>query len=50
MNGYGRVVSFSDPTEKEWIIDDLARWLEDNDKQVEWLELDDDDVQEEEEE
>ena len=50
VNGYGRVISFSDPTEKDWIIDDLARWLEDNDKQAEWLELDDDDNEQEEEE
>lgn len=49
LNGYGHIISFSDPTEKEWIIDDLARWLEDNDKQAEWLELDDDDEKEEEE-
>ena len=47
-NGYGQIVSFSDPTEKEWIIDELASWLEDNDKQAEWLELDDDEQEEDE--
>ena len=31
-----------------WIIEDLARWLEDNDKQAEWLEIDDDEQEEDE--
>ena len=41
LNGYGRVVSFSDPTEKDWIIEDTARWLANSNKQREFLELDD---------
>lgn len=47
VNGYGQIVSFSDPTEKEWILDELASWLKDDDKQVEWLELDDEEQEEE---
>ena len=41
VNGYGRVVSFSDPTEKNWIIEDTARWLANSNKQREFLELGD---------
>lgn len=48
INGYGHLESFSDPVEKSWIIDDLARWLEDNNHQAEWLELDDEEESEEE--
>lgn len=43
VNGYGRVISFSDPTEKDWIIEDLARWLEQNeDAQEYYLEVPED--------
>lgn len=47
VNGYGQIVSFSDPTEQEWIIDEIVRWLEDDDdRQEAWLELDDEQEEE----
>ena len=41
INGYGNLESFSDPTEKNWIIEDTARWLANSNKQREFLELGD---------
>lgn len=50
INGYGRIISFSDPTEQEWIINEIVRWLEgDDDRQEAWLELDDEEQEEKEE-
>lgn len=49
INGYGHIISFSDPTKQEWIIDEIVRWLQDDDdKQEAWLELDDDEQEEDE--
>lgn len=49
INGYGHIISFSDPTEQEWIIDEIVRWLEDDDdRQQAWLELDDEQEEKEE--
>lgn len=49
INGYGHIISFSDPTEQEWIIDEIVRWLEDDDdRQEAWLELDDEQEEKEE--